>query len=90
MKRIIVNWLFVVGFALAVSVVGNSQQQASSSARLLTTRHRCHVDQRATADERKADALEQTLAKDPNDLTADSPNQLLLGPLREPDEGKEV
>jgi len=71
MKRIIVNWLFVVGLALAFAVIGNAQQQASSSGRLLGARDIAEMSlkgRQLTSEE--ADAFEQTLAKDPNDLTA--------------------
>ena len=71
MKRTIVNWLFAVGFAMAFAVAGNAQRQASSSGRSLGSRDIVAMSikgRQLTSEE--ADALEQTLAKDPNDLTA--------------------
>ena len=71
MKRIIVNWLFVVGLALSFPVAGNSQQQASSPGRSLGDRDVTVISIKGRSlTSEEADALEQTLAKDPNDLTA--------------------
>ena len=71
MKRIIVNWLFVVGLALAFAVVGNSQQQGSPTGGSLSERdvRLISIKGRSLTSE-EAEALEQTLAKTSNDLTA--------------------
>jgi len=71
MKRIIVISLFVVGLAMAFAVAGNAQQQASTTERSLGARDvaAMSIKGRSLTSE-EADAFEQTLAKDPNDLTA--------------------
>jgi len=71
MKRTIVNWLFWVGFALALPPIGNAQQQASSPGRSLGDRDvtTLSIKGRSLTSE-EANELESALVKDPSDLRA--------------------
>jgi hypothetical protein len=71
MKRQSAKWLLIGCLALAFSTVGLAQQQASSPGRSLGDRDVTIISIKGRSlTSEEADALEQTLAKDPNDLTA--------------------